>query len=152
MVTAFSLSFLGLICIFCEFFVPGIIAAVIGAILSLLGLTFFILQGKGWIWNIAYLLGTALGILLVCQLGLWKIRRSKRIFHTDDQTGFSACAFPDLIGQVGIAECDMRPAGYIGIGGQRLQALSQEGYLPKGTEVQVTGGQGAHLTIIRRKK
>lgn len=148
MITAFSLTLLGLIFIFCEFFLPSIVAAVIGAILSLMGLIFFMLQGKGWIWNLTYLTVTALAVFLTCKFALWQIKRSRRFFLNDDQKGFSASEFSsELIGKMGVADCDMRPAGFVTVEGQRLQALAQEGYLPKGTEILVVSGKGAHLIV-----
>ncbi len=48
----------------------------------------------------------------------------------------------DLIGQRGIARTDLRPAGTIEVNSERIDAVTQGEFLPKGSQVEVVGSDG----------
>jgi membrane-bound serine protease (ClpP class) len=57
---------------------------------------------------------------------------------TSTADGFvSGTARQDLTGHEGVAITDLRPAGTIKIDGERLDVVSDVGYLPKGTKVRI---------------
>jgi membrane-bound ClpP family serine protease len=65
-----------------------------------------------------------------------------------DQEGFKASSFRhELIGKVGIAQTDLRPLGTISVEGEIAQATTPYGFIPEGSSVIITGGNGATLIV-----
>ncbi len=150
------LAIVGFALIYTEFFLPGGILAVIGGI-SLLASIILCFMHVSVLWGILYILFLILAVILICNLALWKMRRSKikdRFYLENDQEGFLAASFDQtLIGKTGIVFTELKPAGHILIEGIQYQALSEVGFLSKGETVEVIGGQGSHLIVrtpIRR--
>ncbi len=96
---------------------------------------------------------SALGISLYCviRLALWSVKKTGKkgtVYLDADQEGFQASLFPkELIGKSGIAATDLRPSGHIWVDDRAIQALSKDGYIEKGSPVQILGGQGSHLIV-----
>jgi membrane-bound serine protease (ClpP class) len=66
----------------------------------------------------------------------------------DAETGFlSAPSASDLVGQVGEAQTDLRPAGKIVINGQRYEATSEREFIAHGSRVRVIGKDGPALVV-----
>lgn len=153
MLLAIAISLIGFLLIYLEFFLPGILLGIIGGLLLTGGVVFFHLQKLGWPWDLAYFLLTAIGTALTCRFAIWHLKRSGRkdtFFLSNTQEGYTASSFDaSLIGKAGEAATDLKPSGHVLIEGQRFQALSELGYLPKGTKVEVVNGKGAHL-IVRK--
>ncbi len=146
----------GLVLVFIEFYLPGAILGTIGAILLVLAVVFFALQATA-LWPVLLFFLVTVGlVVLTIKFALWSIRAARpdrSIYSRHDQEGFQASAFESsLVGEQGIVDADLKPAGFILIEGKRYQALSKTGYLPRGVEVVVTGGEGAHLVVKRIKK
>ena len=57
-----------------------------------------------------------------------------------------------LVGRQGKALSDLKPSGHIMLGQDRHQAVSQAGYIEKGTPIEVIGGRGAYLIVKRVKE
>lgn len=151
MITAILLSLFGILCIYCEFFLPGGVLALFGALSSLLGIVWFFSLKRELPWTLAYFVVFGSLVFLVSKIALWQIKRgaNKNVFYlSKNQQGFLASEYlADLIGKKGIAECDLKPAGYACIAGHRIQVLAKEGFLSKGTEVVAIQGKGAHLIV-----
>lgn len=61
--------------------------------------------------------------------------------HSDE--GYvSALPRPELVGKDGVAATDLRPAGTVLLGEERIDAVSEEGYIRAGTPVRVTRAEG----------
>ncbi len=140
----------GLILIFLEFFLPGAVLAIIG-ITSLLASSVLSFMNYPPLWGILYLFLILLFVFCTCKLALWKIKRSKSqgdFYHGQDQEGYAASSFDlTLIGKEGIVSTELKPAGHIVVDGQLYQALSETGFLSKGTVVKIVGGRGSHLIV-----
>lgn len=54
------------------------------------------------------------------------------------------------IGDLGIALTSLRPSGFISIQGERLDAISEDGFVEKSNPVEVVKVQGSKI-IVRRK-
>jgi membrane-bound serine protease (ClpP class) len=66
----------------------------------------------------------------------------------DAETGFlSAPSASDLVGRVGEALTDLRPAGKIIIDGQRHEATSEREFIAHGSRVRVIGRDGPALVV-----
>ncbi|MGB5314315.1 MAG: NfeD family protein, partial [Polyangiales bacterium] len=59
----------------------------------------------------------------------------------------SAPTASDLVGQVGKALTDLRPAGKIVIDGKRYEAASEREFVPRGSRVRVVGKDGPELIV-----
>jgi membrane-bound serine protease (ClpP class) len=140
----------GLILIFLEFFLPGAVLAILGMI-SLLTSCVLSFMSYPPLWGILYLFLILLCVFCTCKLAVWKIKRSKSqgdFYHGQDQEGYAACVFDlHLVGKQGTVSTELKPAGHILIEGQLYQALSETGFLAKGTVVKIVGGKGSHLIV-----
>ncbi len=66
------------------------------------------------------------------------------------QEGYQASEYDKkLIGAMGVSITDLGPSGFITIEGVRIQALSEAGYVEKGSRVVIERGQGSYL-IVRK--
>lgn len=151
----FILLLLGLLLIFLEFYVPGAIMGIAGGLMVFTSIIFFAMQSESSIAIALFIIGAAICLVFLVKFALWRIRTAKpgfSIYSADDQEGYVASHFDSTaIGKTGIVDTDLKPGGHIIVDGKRMQALSQSGYLTKGTEVIVIGGQEESL-IVKRKK
>ena len=145
------LAFTGLLLIFLEFFLPGAIMGIGGTLMLLASLLFFYFQVSELLLFFAFALGLGAALLITIRLALSRIKKN-RVQNVSDQEGFQACAYPkELVGKSAVATSDLKPSGYIEIDGRAYSALSQLGYIDKGTPVRVLGGQGSHLIVSEEK-
>lgn len=150
----YLLLLLGLLLIFLEFYVPGAVMGVCGGIMVFISIVLFALQSQSVILTLFYIIGVIICLVILFKFALWRIRTAKpghSIFSDSSQEGFVASHFDTLaIGKKGIADTDLKPSGHIIVDGKRLQAISQSGYIIKGSEVIVIGGQEASLIVKPR--
>lgn len=122
-----------------------------GVILILFGIGILASQEASGIAMVLYLLATVVGLAVVIKLALWSIRKtgaSKSIYLESDQTGYRASSWDkEMVGKKGPASTDLRPGGYIRIEGKKYSAISVAGYIEKGVEVEVIGGEGETLQV-----
>ncbi len=142
---------IGLALIFLEFLLPGAILGVGGVTLILTGLILEISKASFLLSPLLYFVLSILGAIAVIYLALRFVRRaspSYSLYSDQDQEGYKASEFnTGLIGKIGVAQTDLRPAGRILIDNQSYQAISQSGYLMKGSQIIVIGGQEATLIV-----
>lgn len=154
--TPFLFLILGLLLILLEFYLPGAIMGVIGSILLIASVVLFAMQTTSPWWVLLYVVGIVIILTYMIKFALWKIRTAKpsrSIYLQSDQTGFQASSFDSsLIGKKGTVVTDLKPGGHILVEGKRLQAISQSGYLTKGTEIIILGGQEESLIVKQIKK
>lgn len=150
---AIGLWVLGLLLIFFEFYLPGAILGTAGGILILISLIIFFQEFSPFLGFIFFLLILA-SVIGVIKYALWKIPRTKKedsIYSDDAQVGFYASSYDHAtIGKEGIVVSDLKPGGWIQVEGKPHPAISESGYLTKGTSVIVLSGEGDSL-IVRRK-
>lgn len=136
-------------------------AVVPGGVLGVLG--FLCLAGAGWvasqeydllIGGVVFVCGTIIGIGLIFAELKWLSgsRVGSVLFLGKKISGKSnaSIAQQDIIGQQGEASTPLNPSGYVCIEGQQYEAFSEDGYLAKGTDLQVTGMDNFHL-VVRKK-
>lgn len=152
----YILWLIGLILVFLEFYLPGAILGMLGGIFLLGALYSYATSGASPLATLIFFLAVASSFALLIRFTLWKIRNTKSafsIYSNDHQTGYVASHYDkEAIGKTGIVTADLKPGGYISIEGKQHQALSQSGYVVKGTEVLVIGGQEESLLVTTRKK
>lgn len=154
--TPFILLALGLVLILFEFYLPGAILGILGGILVLMSIVLVAMQTSSFLWLIVYLIAVVIALICLIKFAIWRIRTAKpsrSIYLSSDQRGYQASSFDaSMIGKTGIVATDLKPGGHILIEGKRLQAISQSGYLVKGTEVLVLSGQEESLIVKHIKK
>lgn len=151
--TPFIFLVLGLVLILIEFYLPGAVMGIAGGVLVLASIVLFAMQTTSPVWISLYVMGVAITLVFLVKFAIWKIRTAKpnrSIYLNSDQEGFQACHFDaSVIGKIGIVVTDLKPGGHILVDGKRLQAISQSGYITKGTEVLVLSGQEESLIVKR---
>lgn len=147
------LSLVGLLAIFLEFFLPGAIFAFIGGLLVIGGVALFSLLELPIYLKIFYFVANMVLTAATCKLALKFItaRKENTLLLQANQEGFTIHSFDNtLLEKEGEADTDLKPSGHILVAGQRLQAVSERGYIPKGKPIQIIAGRGA--TYIVKEK
>jgi membrane-bound serine protease (ClpP class) len=150
-VLAIFILIIGLLLVFLEFFVPGAVLGTIGSLLIITSIILFALATAA-VWAVVlFVIAIIVALICVIRFALYKIRTTKgssSIYSNGDQAGYAAVEYPrDQVGKKGVALSDLKPAGHVLIEGQKWQAMSTGGYIEKGCEIEVVGGEGAHLTV-----
>lgn len=149
--TPFLLAILGLILVFLEFYLPGTILGISGSILIIVSFILIIVQTQSALESSLFILGTLVALWAVVKFALWRIPKTKsrfNIYLNSDQEGFQATSYDSsVIGKQGVVLSDLKPGGYILIENKQHQAISQEGYVTKGSSVIVIGGEGDSLIV-----
>ena len=134
-----------------EAFMPGFgVAGISGAVLEIAAIV-LTNQFYGVTWS---LIGT-LGVIVVIGIAVFlsyrsamKGRLSKTLVLQDTEASpVTQSSLQEWLDQEGITVTALRPAGFIEIGGKRLNASTSGEFLSKGTPVRVVGAEGDHLVI-----
>ncbi len=142
------------------FFVPGLgVPGVLGLIfviaslvLALIGIPIDVSFKTGVLADamtrvMLSLLGAFVLALIVGRL-LSKTAMGRALVLEEAETGFlSAPTASDLVGQLGEALTDLRPAGKVTIGGERHEATSEREFIARGVRVRVIGRDGPALIV-----
>ncbi len=149
---AWILAFFGLLLVFLEFFLPGMIMIIGGALLLSASLFVFHMQNQGSSWLFfgycCVLSGVAWGVVRLALLIIRHSAKKGTLCLKSDQEGFKASFFnSEFIGKRGMAATDLRPSGRVIVEGAVLQAVSRSGFIENKSEVVVDGGDGGHLVV-----
>jgi membrane-bound ClpP family serine protease len=151
MLLALGLLAIALLLIYIEFFLPGGILGIAGGIAFLASLAIFANESPTMSLFALYLIFSIACLVFLIKWTLKSIERKAQnnsIYLADDQEGFVASSFDEsLINKQGEAISDLRLSGFIMVHEQRYQAISKSGYIPKGTPIEVVGGDGGHLIV-----
>lgn len=149
-ITPYILVALGLMLIFLEFCLPGMILGTIGAVLIVMSLGILFTQTTALLFFIQAMAVLIL-VGLVIMAAMCFIRRTSKqgtLYLESDQQGYVASEFDEtLIGKIGTATTVLRPAGHVLIDGKLLQAVSDSSYIEQGKPIRVLRGQGAVLVV-----
>lgn len=147
----FILLAVGLLLIFIEFYLPGAVMGITGAILLLASIFFFASQFNSPILTLLYIIGAGISVGFLIKFTLRRIVKAKpeySIYSNKDQKDYVASSYDKTaIGKKGVVLADLKPGGYILIESKQHQAISLTGYLTKGTEVVVVSGDGESLLV-----
>ena len=154
--TPFLLLLIGLVLVLIEFYLPGAIMGVLGGCFIFAAIVVFAMETGSVLLTLAFIIGAAIAVGFLIKFALWRIRTAspeRSIYLQSDQKGYQAASFDaSAIGKHGVVVTDLKPGGHILVDGKRLQAISQSGYLPKGTDVIVLSGQEESLIVKRLNK
>lgn len=148
MASIFFMSIIGLVLIYVEFFVPGGILALIGAVALLLSVVTAFSYWPVWA-SVLFLMILAVLVSGVIKLAISRVAKSEgSVLSSATQEGFMAHdKESDLVGQMAEAVTDLRPAGLVMIGNKRMSAISYIGYINKGSAVKVLRHEGPDVIV-----
>jgi len=151
MIIPYLLLILGYALIFAEFYLPGAIMGILGSLFVLTSIYLFVSNTSSMLAALIFLIGAVFGSILVVKLALKSIVKTKSsfsIYLRGDQEGYQASSFDkSLIGREALVLTDLKPGGYVEVDGQKHQAISTSGYIPKGDNVTIIGGQEESLIV-----
>jgi membrane-bound serine protease (ClpP class) len=138
----------GLVLLFLETILPGLIAGALG-LLSLGSAVFYAYFEFGLKTGNATLL-IVLGLLLLATI-LWvkffPDSPVAQVFVSRRQIGRIGAEKPELLGQNGIAFTALRPAGTAIINGKRVDVVTEGGFVEKGQPVKVVLLEGLRVVV-----
>lgn len=143
---------LGLIFLVLEFYLPGGIfgAAALLALVSTLGTWFASDLSVAWLIGATLLM--VLSVLITSFLVLKSLKNGAMIEAKSEQGHLAATFSATSIGRSAVAVTDLCPSGFVMIEQERIAAVSKGGYLPKGSEVLIVGGEGFSLLVMAKTK
>lgn len=144
----------GVVFLFFEVFMPGMVLGVLGAVAMLAGcVAAFVRYGAGG-GLLALLTGLILlGITLYVEFALLpKTRLGKKLFlhASSGSTSQSPLAQAgEVVGQTCEALTTLAPSGYVDLAGKRYEAFSQSGFVEKGARLRVAGLDNFRLIVTK---
>ncbi len=139
----------GIVLLGAEVFVPGAVLGMLGilALLGAIGMAFSISATFGF-----YIAG---GVVILAGIGvaIWikffpRCPIGRKMTLSEDGRQFKAAdTNPDLVGRAGIAQSDLRPAGFALIDGRRVDVVTDGGMISKGQPVVVVKAAGSHVVV-----
>lgn len=152
--SAFILLGIGFLLVFLEFYLPGAILGIAGGIFILASMALFAVETESPIAVALFVVVICVAMVFLVKFAIWRIRTARpqrSIYSNSNQDGYQAVSYDaSAIGKVGIVLTDLKPGGFIIVEGKQQPALSNEGYLSKGTKVKVIGGEESNL-IVRKE-
>lgn len=146
------LFIVGLGLILLEFFLPGGIVGIIGFVSILTSL--FLASDNVVHMGISILIAIGISILasiLMIKVFGKKMKLFKRIILTDstntEQGYISNKSRVELIGLEGVALTTLRPSGTVILEGERIDVVSEGGYISQGAKVKVVKAEGSRIVV-----
>ena len=135
-----------------EAFMPGFgVAGISGVILEIAAI---ILTSKyyGLVWSLiatfAVLVFIGIAVFFSYRSAMkGRLSKSPIVLKESEEGTASAPALESWADREGTAATALRPAGFVEIGGTRLNASTSGDFLAKGTPVRVVGAEGDHLVV-----
>lgn len=149
---AVILLVLGIVLLIAEFFVPGGILGVLGAISILVSLfmTGYNVTHMAMSIAIALILAITVAVILYRRIGLEKgiFRHIVLTDRTTTDLGYVSTEVRDeLLDQEGIAVTPLRPTGVVMIGNERVDVVSEGHFIEKGKKVKVVHVEGLRVVV-----
>lgn len=152
--TSLALFITGLILMVIEGIVPGFgLPGISGIILVLVGI---VLATESF--NVALIsLSVAIIITTIITIVLIKLGYRSKVFDAFILTGekkkqekyIVSRSKGSYLKKTGVAATELRPSGFINIEGERLDALSEEGFIPSGASIEVVRVEGSKIFVRR---
>lgn len=140
----------GMLLLLSEMIIPGGILGIVGSIMLFIAIFvgFSVFGPTGGILSaIAIVGGSVVGFLLWMKL-LPYTRIGKTLTLTKSGEKFKATEdYHELIGLKGIAQTDLRPAGFIILNEKRLDVISENDWIEDGSEVEIVRIEGNRIVV-----
>jgi len=143
-----TLLAVGVILLFLEILLPGLIAGIVG-FLCLLGAVVMGYRDFG------YSAGSAIlgGVLVGLAIGIWwwlkffpETRMAKK-FISQSATGELGATNPELLNGTGVALSQLRPSGTATINGLRVDVVTEGGFIERGAAIKVVTVEGTRVVV-----
>jgi membrane-bound serine protease (ClpP class) len=138
----------GLVLLFLETLLPGLIAGILGLFCLGGAVALAYTQHGPGTGNLVLL--AVLGLLIVAVL-LWlkffPESAMARMFVSHRQIGTVHAEQPELLDQIGVAQTTLRPAGAALIQGKRVDVVTEGGYIEQGKPVKVVAIEGLRVVV-----
>ncbi|WP_243290716.1 nodulation protein NfeD [Bacillus sp. FJAT-47783] len=149
---SFILFIGGILLIIVEFFIPGGIAGLLGAVAIIISLFFASGDISQMAISLVIAVVAAVSIFILMTKVFGKRMKFFRKIVLSDQTttekGYvSNASRTELLGQVGMALTTLRPAGTALFGDERLDVVTEGGYIEKGKKVKVIKTEGSRIVV-----
>lgn len=147
-----ALFVLGIVLLFLEIFVPGGILGLFGIIALIAGIMLTVdslLQGLAYVSLLLF----SLGILIALSFRFSHTRRFwERFSLKTRQTrteGYIAPrpSYENFLGQQGIALSQLRPAGTANFSGERIDVVTEGGFIANGSKIRVIAVEGTRVIV-----
>lgn len=152
--TSLALFVTGLVLIVIEAIVPGFgLPGISGTILVLVGIVLATdsLGVALFSLSIAIIITTIITIILV-KIGFRSKLLDSFILTGENkkQEGYiSSRSKGSYLKKIGVTATELRPSGFINIDGERIDALSDEGFIPSGASIEVIRVEGSKIFVRR---
>ncbi len=147
------LLFSGILFLYLEFFLPGLIMGLIGCGLVISSIVYFCISSPSLYSFVFYFLLTTISIALIVKLALYQIKKTKdknTFYLGSDQSGYKASiSKTHLIGKRGTTLTDLKPSGHVSINNKKITATSDGEYMDKGENIVVIGEEGSRIIVKR---
>jgi membrane-bound serine protease (ClpP class) len=142
----------GLILLFLETILPGLIAGALGflSLVSAVVYAYFELGLKAGNATVL-IVGGLLLIGTVLWVKFFPDSRMAQVFVSRRQIGTVGAEKPELLGENGIALTTLRPAGTAVFAGKRVDVVTEGGFVEKGKEVSVIAVEGLRVVVRPRE-
>ena len=154
METYLTLLLLGTALFVLEIFVPGGIAGLVGGLLCLLAAWRAVATFDGWIGLALALLAivVACGMVFLVVRVFPSTRVGRKLSLPTDlkESRADDLSLSALKGAEGVADTQLRPAGFATLGGRRVDVVTRGDEIPAGAAVRVVDVEGNRVVVERR--
>ncbi|RME93081.1 MAG: hypothetical protein D6766_08830 [Verrucomicrobia bacterium] len=148
MAAIITLLLVGLVLLFAETLLPGMVAGLIGfgCLVAAVVMAYGEFGAAGGTYT---LLGVIAGLVVlgVIWLRVFPHSRLGRIFVAKETIGRINAEKPELLGREGVALTPLRPSGMAEIDGRRVDVVTEGGLIEPGTRVKVVAVEGLRVVV-----
>lgn len=138
----------GLVLLFLETILPGLIAGALGLLSLAAAVVYAYLEFGARTGNSAlFLVLVLLGISTVLWVKFFPDSSFAKVFVSNRQIGNVDAEKPELLGAVGVAHTALRPAGTGVFNGRRVDVVADGAFIEKGTTVKVVQVEGLRVVV-----
>ena len=138
----------GLLLLFLETLLPGLIAGAIGMLLLAGAVVYAYLERGIRTGNLTLLVVCiSLVIATILWVRFFPDSAIARLFVSTSMVGNIDAEKPELLDQTGVAFTDLRPAGTALINGKRVDVVTEGGYVSKNTPIRVIEVEGMRVVV-----
>lgn len=153
-ITISTLIVIGLLLLAVDFYLPGFVLGTIGVILMLVALGLFYQGSQNLTWTVLLFIGEVVVSFAVAGVAIKYGPRTalgRKMILSHDQTGQRAQIEQDqdLVGQEGVAQTVLRPAGMALLDGKRHDVVAESGMIERGSLVKVIA-VNQNIIVVRK--
>jgi len=148
MIPIITLLILGVVLLYLETVLPGLIVGILGFI-CLMAAVILGYRNYGYQTGSFILAGVLAGLMVgaFCWLKFFPGSRMAHKFISQGSVGELGVAKPELLHATGAALSQLRPSGTANIDGQRVDVVTEGGLIEAGTAVKVVTVEGARIVV-----